>query len=114
MMSRFIKYTIMLICLACSGFTTLYADPAPDSERQAYLYNLLKQDCGSCHGLKLKGGLGTPLRPENLKDKPDKYLHHVIQNGIQGTPMPGWKALLSDKDTTWIIKLLREGAIKSE
>ena len=114
MMSRFSKYTSVLVFLFCSGFAVVSAEPAPDSERQAYLYNLLKQDCGSCHGLKLKGGLGTPLRPENLKDKPDKYLHHVIQNGIQGTPMPAWKALLSNEDTTWIIKLLREGAIKSE
>jgi len=95
-----------------SGFSDLHAKP--DSERQAYLGNLLKQDCGSCHGLKLKGGLGTPLRPEIIKDRSDEVLIETILTGIPGTPMPAWKGLLSNEDVSWIVKLLREGAIKSD
>ena len=30
------------------------------------LANLVRQDCGSCHGLTLKGGLGKPLTVEQL------------------------------------------------
>ena len=33
----------------------------------AKLGNLVRQDCGSCHGLTLKGGLGKPLTADHLK-----------------------------------------------
>jgi len=34
------------------------------AERQTELLYLLKQDCGSCHGMTLQGGLGSSLLPE--------------------------------------------------
>ncbi|MBY0432057.1 MAG: cytochrome C oxidase Cbb3, partial [Rhodospirillales bacterium] len=40
------------------------ASAAPSPARQAALFNLLAQDCGSCHGLTMKGGLGPALLPE--------------------------------------------------
>ena len=95
-----------------SGFSEIRAEP--DTARQGYLANLLKQDCGSCHGLKLKGGLGTPLRPETIRDRSDEVLIETILTGIPGTPMPAWKGLLSNEDVGWIVKLLREGAIKGD
>ena len=36
-------------------------------ERTAALSYLVRQDCGSCHGMTLKGGLGQSLRPAALK-----------------------------------------------
>jgi mono/diheme cytochrome c family protein len=33
---------------------------ALDTARQAELLHLLKHDCGSCHGMTRKGGLGPP------------------------------------------------------
>ena len=43
------------------------AEPAP--ARRAQLVELVRQDCGSCHGLTLKGGLGPSLEPAAMADK---------------------------------------------
>jgi cytochrome c55X len=82
------------------------------AERKIELQYLLKHDCGSCHGMTLKGGLGPALLAENLKDKPDEYLFFTIRHGRSGTPMPAWINLLSQQDTHWIIKLLRNSYIE--
>jgi len=79
------------------------------SERQHQLIHLLKHDCGSCHGMTLKGGLGPSLLPESLKNKPDELLFLTIREGRKGTPMPPWKSQLSEDDVLWIISQLREG-----
>ena len=81
------------------------ADVEPS--RQQYLTHLLKQDCGSCHGMTLKGGLGPALLPENLHDKPDEMLILTILEGRPGTPMPPWKSELSRDDAAWLVKQLR-------
>lgn len=83
--------------------------PAPGPQRAAELYNLLVQDCGSCHGLRMRGGLGPPLLPEALAAKPDSYLFHVIRLGLPGTAMPPWRALLSDAEVSWMVERLRSG-----
>ncbi len=77
--------------------------------REQELRNFFVQDCGSCHGLTMRGGLGTPLLPENLKDKPDFYLRTVILEGIPGKPMPPWKALLNEIEVDFLIQLMRQG-----
>jgi len=41
-----------------------------DPVRQTELLYLLKHDCGSCHGMTRKGGLGPALLPANLRDRP--------------------------------------------
>ena len=46
----------------------------PDVARQKQLVHLVRQDCGSCHGMTLNGGLGPALLPETLKDKPAEGL----------------------------------------
>lgn len=75
--------------------------------RQEVLANLLKQDCGSCHGLLFKGGLGPPLLPENLNGKPDALLVDTILNGRPGTAMPPWRKFLSPAEASWILQQLR-------
>ena len=54
--------------VTAAAANALAADPSP--ERQKELVRLVRQDCGSCHGMTLAGGLGSPLLPANLKDKP--------------------------------------------
>jgi mono/diheme cytochrome c family protein len=51
---------------------------APDAARQKELVRLVRQDCGSCHGMTLRGGLGPALLPENLRDKPAEGLAATI------------------------------------
>ncbi len=82
------------------------ADPAP--QRQQQLLELLKQDCGACHGLTLKGGLGPALLPENIKHQSDESLVHAIQNGRPGTPMPPWRDFISVAETEWLVRYLRK------
>ena len=69
----------------------LSAAGAPEGMRAAELRNMLLQDCGSCHGLSFKGGLGPALLPGNLRDKPEDYLTATILYGRPGTPMPPWR-----------------------
>lgn len=81
----------------------------PDAARQKELTHLVRQDCGSCHGMTLKGGLGPALLPESLRDKPVEGLVATIYSGRPGTPMPPWKAFLSEAEAAWIVdKLLSE------
>ena len=80
----------------------------PPQERQK-LVHLVRQDCGSCHGMTLKGGLGKPLLPENLADRDAETLAEIILDGIPGTPMPPWRGLLTKQQARWIAKRLKEG-----
>ena len=82
---------------------------AVDGFRQVELVRLVRQDCGSCHGLTLKGGLGPPLTAQALKDKPPEMLKAVILKGRPGTPMPPWNAFMSDADAGWIVEQLLKG-----
>ena len=87
--------------------SVVYGDAT--STRLQELQHLLKHDCGSCHGMTLKGGLGPSLLADSLAGKPDEFLFITIKEGRPGTPMPPWKSLLSDKDISLIIELLRKG-----
>ncbi len=81
------------------------ADGVSD-ERAAELQNLLIQDCGSCHGLQMKGGLGPALLPENLDGKSAELVSAVILYGRPGTAMPPWSALLSAQEVDWMVQRL--------
>lgn len=81
----------------------------PNPQRQQELLNMLKHDCGSCHGLPPKGGLGPSLMSEALADKNDAVLIDAIQNGRAGTAMPPWKNFLAPDETNWLVKQLRQG-----
>lgn len=70
---------------------------------------MLRHDCGSCHGLPPKGGLGPSLMPDALAEKSDALLMDAIQNGRPGSAMPPWKSFLSTDETGWLIMQLRQG-----
>lgn len=84
-------------------------DLAPTPARQSELDYMLRQDCGSCHGMTLKGGLGAPLLPEHLDGKSEEALADVVLEGIPGTPMPPWRSLLTQPEARWMIARLRRG-----
>ncbi len=81
-------------------------DVAPDATR---LSSLVRQDCGSCHGLTLKGGLGKPLTAEHLRAWSSEQLVSIILDGVPGTPMPPWRPLISEADARWIVDRLQQG-----
>ena len=85
------------------------ASAQPGPARRAELLELVRQDCGACHGLTLKGGLGPPLEPAALAGKDAEQLEFVILHGRRGTPMPPWRAHLSESDVRWIVEALKNG-----
>lgn len=78
-------------------------------QRSAELYNLLIQDCGSCHGMTMKGGLGPALTSDVLKNKSRKMIEATISNGRPGTPMPPWNNLLTKQEISWLVNTLYSG-----
>ena len=98
--------------LALSSFATLVVagtlicvPVAAAGEKQ--LERLVIQDCGSCHGLTMKGGLGRPLTAEALDGQDAEAVAGIILDGIPGTAMPGWRPLLSEQDALWIARYLK-------
>lgn len=89
--------------------TPLHADNSISAIRQQDLRNLLIQDCGSCHGLRMKGGLGPALLPSTLRGKPVETISAIILDGRPGTAMPAWRALISPVEARWLAsQLLQE------
>lgn len=79
------------------------------TERQTELIYLLKQDCGSCHGMTLRGGLGPALLPESLANKPPEFLVQTILDGRPNTAMPPWRELLTKTEITWLVDTMLKG-----
>lgn len=94
--------------LACA--VTPAADAGqPSAARQRELVTLVRQDCGSCHGMTLSGGLGPALLPAALKDKPADSLVATVLFGRPGTPMPPWRPFLSEDEANWLVEMLLKG-----
>jgi cytochrome c55X len=82
--------------------------PATHAGDDAKLRHLLDQDCGSCHGLTRKGGLGSSLEPAALARFSDEELVGVIMDGLPGTAMPPWKAVISGDEARTLVRMLRQ------
>lgn len=85
-----------------------YSD-SPTSERQREIVHLVRQDCGSCHGMTLQGGLGPSLTPEALRGKPVDSLVATVYGGRSGTPMPPWHRFLTEGEARWVVDQLMKG-----
>lgn len=83
----------------------------PSSERARELVRMVRQDCGSCHGMTLNGGLGPALTAEALRirDVPKAALVATIVGGRPGTPMPPWHQFVNEAEADWIVDRLLEG-----
>ncbi|MEO8013686.1 cytochrome c [Polaromonas sp.] len=82
---------------------------ALDADHEQSLIRMVRQDCGSCHGMRLTGGLGPALTRQALAGKPVEALAATIYHGRPGTPMPPWRAMLSADDAQWIASQLVAG-----
>ena len=95
--------------LACAGAASSAQAQSPDAARRAELVRLVRQECGSCHGMRLTGGLGPALTRQALADKPAESLVAAILQGRPGTPMPPWQPMLDEADAHWIVAELLRG-----
>lgn len=97
---------MIALLLACPA---LPAVAEPSAARQKELIHLVRQDCGSCHGMTLQGGLGPALLPATLAEKPVEGLVATIIGGRPGTPMPPWHRFLAEDEAQWIVAKLMAG-----
>lgn len=81
----------------------------PPAERQSELIYRVRHDCGSCHGMTLKGGLGPPLLPPALTESSDEALVEVILRGLPGTPMPPWAFEIDPEEALWLVRRMKKG-----
>ena len=89
-----------------------HAVEPPSAARASEISGIVIQDCGSCHGLTLKGGLGPALLPETLADKPAALLSATIIYGRPGTAMPPWRPFFTDAEVDWIVEQLKAGGFQ--
>jgi cytochrome c55X len=102
----FRRFCQMLVPLLLGCFAAIAAGEEINSRE---LVRLVRQDCGSCHGMSLQGGLGTPLTREAMRDRPVNTMAATILYGRPGTAMPPWKTLLSEVQANWIAEQLVRG-----
>jgi len=76
------------------------------------LAEFVRQDCGSCHGLTMKGGLGRPLTADRLTHFDVESIRDIVIDGIPGTAMPPWAGILTDEQADWIARRLKEGSLQ--
>lgn len=88
---------VMLAAPACAEIT---------QGRAAELEHIVVQDCGSCHGLRMTGGLGRSITPSDLEGRDPEGLAEIILDGIPTTAMPPWRPLLSEAEALWIANYL--------
>lgn len=107
-----VAHVVVLIGAAVVSALASAADArpaAPDPERARELVHIVRQDCGSCHGLTLKGGLGPALTAEALAGKPAEGLVATIIGGRPGTPMPPFSTIVTEPEAQWIVDQLLRG-----
>ncbi|MGZ4969752.1 MAG: c-type cytochrome [Methylobacter sp.] len=102
------KLPLLMLVISAVLATASLADDEPSPERQNALRNMLNHDCGACHGLTLKGGLGPALLPEALAGKPDDFLISTILDGRKGTAMPPWQPFMNRDEAAWLVGILRK------
>ena len=98
-MARLVALLLLAVALPASAGTV-----TPD--RAGELQYIVKQDCGSCHGLRLTGGLGRAITPEALAGRDPEGLSEIILDGMPGTAVPGWRPLLTQDEARWIADYL--------
>ncbi|MDQ7089529.1 MAG: cytochrome c [Methylococcales bacterium] len=94
--------TLVMIALLLISSSAIADEPS--QTRQKALTHLLRHDCGSCHGLTRKGGLGSSLLAKDIADKSDDFLVDTILNGRKGTAMPPWKAFMTKAEALWLVQ----------
>lgn len=90
-----------LLLLTCPALADIAAARATELE------HMVLQDCGSCHGLTRKGGLGRPLTEAALTHADPQGLALIILDGVPGTAMPPWRPLLTEAEALWIADYLK-------
>ena len=98
----------MLRVLAIAWAAIALAAPDAVAQDAKRLEHMVIQDCGSCHGLTLKGGLGRPITPQALADADPEAIAGIILDGVPGTAMPPWRPLITEDEALWMANYLKK------
>lgn len=101
----FTKLLVAIITLGL-GAGCAQADELNEKRKQQ-LDHLLIQDCGSCHGLRMTGGLGPAITPTQLESRSVEVLTDIILLGVPNTAMPPWNELLTREEAIYLAKQLK-------
>ena len=83
-----IAIDLAFVVMAVSGVgimvdeVTAQTVEAPSSVRVQTLVRMVRQDCGSCHGMLLTGGLGPAITPQALREVPIDSVAATIYHGV--------------------------------
>lgn len=105
-MPRAVAWRLIFAALIVTPMAHAAGAEPLSSNRANELERLVRQDCGSCHGMTLKGGLGPDIRAETLKGADPETIAQIILDGVPGTPMPPWRPLMSEGEALWIANYL--------
>ena len=74
---------------------------------------LYETNCVPCHGANREGvsGLGPTLIPQSLAALSDTEIRDAISNGRPGTPMIGWKGILSPEEIDALVQLVKHTSL---
>lgn len=100
-----LKFRVLFLLL----FQILIAHSIRAERTDPELKHLLKHDCGSCHGMTLKGGLGPPLTKKTMLSRNRNEIQAVILSGRPGTAMPPWRSLVTESEANRLAEILIKG-----
>lgn len=103
----------LLFALLLGGFAIVSASPQDDpfanltAEEIEHGRQMFVSHCAVCHGIEGTGGRGPSLnRPSLRRVTDDKALFSLIQNGVEGSEMPGaWQ--LSEREVRQVAGYVR-------
>lgn len=110
------KYVLGFVLILITGLSTntIWAGSSElTNSRKEEIHYIVRHDCGSCHGMTLKGGLGPAITAEAVAEKTDAYLFHSIRDGHPGTPMPPWLGIFTEAEIHYLVQQLKQGKVES-
>jgi high-affinity iron transporter len=114
---------MLLVLSACEPGEPAAPSDFASAEARARGRALFLEHCAICHGERADGqgprraSLQPP--PANFRDPSWRArttpgrVHRIVREGLQGTPMPAWRAVLDERETwdvvAYLLSVGREG-----
>jgi mono/diheme cytochrome c family protein len=81
---------VLVFILAGAGLGRTALAQTPDPEQIELGEHLFAENCAVCHGSDGQSRVGAVLSKDWPSLRPDLLVKSTIENGIPGSPMPGW------------------------
>ncbi|PCK02571.1 MAG: secretion protein HlyD [Alteromonadaceae bacterium] len=110
------KFKVIVGLLLLASPLSQAAEPSGEAENKPLkVESLFQQNCASCHGATLSGGMaGSLLDDKWLQDGEEKTLKNIIQNGDGKAGMPAWKAALDEDQIRALVIYIKEEKHKAD